>query len=152
MKILILSATVLIGLTGCQTASQRSAEVTQAVRSESNLSVASVQAKIEEGMSSAEVIEALGTPNIITTDRERREVWTYDKVATETVSASSSGGTKALLLGGIGGGTGALAGGIGGSQSSSATASRRSDRTLTIIIKFSDTNLVRDFAYRYTTF
>jgi hypothetical protein len=61
--------------------------------------VGTVQREIRVGMSGAEVITVLGPPNIVTTDAERREVWTYDRIATETVYSSSAGGVSALVLG-----------------------------------------------------
>lgn len=80
------------------------------------LTLGKVQSKIKVGMSSAEVVEVLGPPNIVTTDSERREVWIYDKVSTETVYSSSSGGVSTLILGW----GGSVAGGVtpGVSQSS----------------------------------
>ena len=39
----------------------------------------------------AEVVAALGSPNVVTTDPERNETWVYDKVATESVYSTSSG-------------------------------------------------------------
>ena len=99
-------------------------------------------------MSGAEVAEVLGSPNIVSTDEERREVWIYDKVATDYVQSSSSGGVSALILG-IGSAVGGLG---GGNYSSSAGASSRSQRTLTIIIKYDKEGKVRDFAYHTSKF
>ena len=90
----------------------------------------------------------LGSPNIVSTDEERREVWIYDKVATDFVQSSSSGGISALILG-FGSSGGALG---GGNYGSSAGASSRSQRTLTIIIKFDLEGKVRDFAYHTARF
>jgi outer membrane protein assembly factor BamE (lipoprotein component of BamABCDE complex) len=101
-----------------------------------DLTLGKVQAEIRVGMSSAEVVEVLGSPNIVTTDDQRRESWVYDKVSTQYESASrSSFGTLILF---------------GGSNASSARTTRQ--RTLTIIIKFDDEHRVRDFAYNYTQF
>ena len=103
---------------------------------EGRLTVGKVQGEIKVGMSAAAVVEVLGSPNIITTDEMRRESWVYDKISTEHVEASrSSYGT--LIL-------------VGGSQSDSRTTTRQ--RTLTVIIKFDEQKLVRDFAYNYTQF
>ena len=112
------------------------------------LTVGKVQKEIRVGMSGAEVAEVLGSPNIVSTDEERREVWIYDKVATDYVQSSSSGGVSALILG-IGGAVGGLG---GGNYSSSAGASSRSQRTLTIIIKYDKEGKVRDFAYHTSKF
>jgi outer membrane protein assembly factor BamE (lipoprotein component of BamABCDE complex) len=112
------------------------------------LTVGKVQKEIRVGMSGAEVAEVLGSPNIVSTDEERREVWIYDKVATDYVQSSSSGGVSALILG-----VGSAVGGLGGGNySSSAGASSRSQRTLTIIIKYDKEGKVRDFAYHTSKF
>jgi hypothetical protein len=103
-------------------------------------------------MTNSQVIEVLGSPNMVTTDEKRREVWVYDKVATENAYSTSSGGVLALILGGVVGGSGAGGGGVGGSYSSSAGASSTTQRTLTIIIKYDEENKVRDFAYRQSSF
>jgi hypothetical protein len=91
----------------------------------------------------------LGSPNIVTTDDQRREVWTYDRFSTETVTSSSAGGIAALIFGGGGGsGGGGVVPGVG----RTAAAETRTQRTLTVIIKFDDQKRVRDFAYHASQF
>lgn len=126
----------------------------QAVRDDTGdrLTAGKVQREIRVGMTNAQVVEVLGSPNMVTTDEKRREVWVYDKVATEHAYSTSSGGVSALILGGFVGGSGAGGGGIGPSYSSSAGATSSTQRTLTIIIKFDEENKVRDFAYRQSSF
>lgn len=100
------------------------------------LSVGTVQRSIHNGMSSADVATVLGAPNIVSTDDQHREVWVYDKIATDvTYSNSSSFGTM-LLLG----------------TSSNAGAASRNQRTLTIVIKYDESHKVRDFSYHQTSF
>ena len=41
----------------------------------------------------------MGAPNIVTTDEDRREVWIYDKIATEAAYSTSSGGLSSLIVG-----------------------------------------------------
>jgi outer membrane protein assembly factor BamE (lipoprotein component of BamABCDE complex) len=108
------------------------------------VSVGAVQREIRVGMTSAAVAEILGAPNIVSTDAERREVWIWDKVSNEVSYSRSSGVIAGLLIGGSGGGAG------GGSKS--AGASRSSQRTLTVIVKFDDAGFVRDFSYRTSSF
>jgi hypothetical protein len=103
---------------------------------EDRLTVGKVQGEIKLGMSSASVIEILGSPNIITTDEQRREHWVYDKVSTDRMEASTSSFGTLIILGG----------------SSARSSSSTRQRTLTIIIKFDDQKRVRDFAYNYTQF
>jgi outer membrane protein assembly factor BamE (lipoprotein component of BamABCDE complex) len=131
MKIIVALLAVL-SLGGCVSASKHADQV----QNNGNISVGVVQKEIKIGMSGAGVVEALGSPNIVSTDEKRREVWVYDKVATDTVHSSSSGWVFAVLAGG---------------QSRSGATSR-SQRTLTIIIKFDEQNLVRDFAYHTSKF
>lgn len=99
---------------------------------EEQLTVAAAQREIKIGMSSADVVAVLGSPNMITTDDQRRETWVYDRVSTN-VSSSSSG--VWLLIAGT----------------SSAKYSQN-QRTLTIIVKFDENQKVRDFAYRTSAF
>lgn len=118
--------------TGCATTSQQQKEVD----SEEDLTVGIVQREIRIGMSAAEVAEVLGSPNIVTTDEERREIWIYDKISSE-VAYSESGGYGTLIL-------------IGGSRSKGEKST--SQKTLTIIIKYDEELKVRDFAYHTSRF
>jgi len=136
-------------LLGCSTA----AEHREAVRADDagRLSAGKVQREIRMGMTSAEVAEALGPPNVFASDENRREVWVYDRIATEHAYSASSGGVAALNLAGF---TGSVAGGGGVLPNflKSAGASSTSQRTLTSIIKFTEDHRVRDFAYRQSSF
>jgi outer membrane protein assembly factor BamE (lipoprotein component of BamABCDE complex) len=116
------------------------------------LTVGTVQRSIKEGMSGAEVIEVLGSPNIVSTDEKGREVWVYDKISTDQVYSTSSGGIGMLILGGGGGHGGGGGAGVGGKYGSGSGAQSTSQRTLTIIIKFNDQKKVRDFAYHSSSF
>lgn len=100
------------------------------------LTVGKVQGEIKVGMDAASVVEILGSPNIVTTDEKRREVWVYDKVSSDRVDTAHSIGGSIIILGG------------GAARSSSSST----QRTLTIIIKFDEEKKVRDFAYNYTQF
>lgn len=109
---------------------------TQMAIKNENISAGKVQREVKIGMSSADVIEVLGSPNIVTTDDQRRETWVYDKMSTQVDSSSSSKGIWLLIVG-------------GGSEKNSYNSSQR---TLTIIIKFDNEGKVRDFAYRTSSF
>lgn len=140
----------MVATTGCMAVSQHKA----AVRDDTGdrLTVGKVQREIRIGMTNAEVVEVLGSPNMVTTDSKRRETWVYDKIATEHAYSTSSGGVSALILGGAGS-NGLVGGGLGGADYSSGTgASSTSQRTLTIIIKYDENGRVRDFAYRQSSF
>jgi len=141
----IWAAAVLL-VAGCQTAGEHRAAVQD--DSGDRLTVGRVQKEIRIGMSSADVVQVLGSPNIVTTDDERREVWVYDKIATDKAYSTSSGGVNVLVL--AFGGSGGALGGAGGSAS--AGASSTSQRTLTVIIKYDKDSKVRDFAYHTSRF
>ena len=137
-------ALLLTMLTGCMTASQHRSEVQD--DSGDKLTVGVVQKEINVGMSGAGVLEVLGSPNIVSTDEQRREVWVYDKIATDVVYSNSGGGV--LILGFA---SNVLLGGVG-SYNRNAGATSTTQRTLTIIIKFDDDSKVRDFAYHSSRF
>ncbi len=120
--------------TGCVAA--RHAADTQEGLKGNKLTVGTVQKEIRKGMSGAEVAEALGSQNIVSTDEKGREVWIYDKISTDKVQSESSGYGTLILFG------------YRGSAGSSST----SQQTLTIIIKFDNDKKVRDFAYHTARF
>lgn len=145
-KVIWLAVLVSALSAGCMTAPQHRAAVTD--DSQDRVSVGKVQKEIRVGMSGAEVAQVLGSPNIVTTDEERREVWIYDKIATDQAYSTSSGGIAALILAW----GGSVAGGGGAGGTASAGASSVSQRTLTVIIKFDKAGKVRDFAYHTSRF
>jgi outer membrane protein assembly factor BamE (lipoprotein component of BamABCDE complex) len=138
-------------LSGCISAQQHASDVQEGLQGD-KLTVGVVQREIRQGMSGAEVAQVLGSPNIVSTDEKSREVWIYDKVATDTVYSNSSGGISSLILGGGPVGAGALGGGIGGGSNYGAGAASTSQRTLTIVIKFDENKKVREFAYHSSRF
>ena len=121
-------------LSGCQSAAQHKASVQD--DSVDRITVGNVQREIRVGMSGTEVARVLGSPNIVSTDEERREIWIYDKIATDSAASSSSAYGTILILG----------------AHSSAAAASTSQRTLTVIIKFDKAGKVRDFSYRTSRF
>lgn len=142
--IILLLSTLM--LSGCMTAAEHRADVQD--NSADRMTVGTVQKEIRVGMSGAEVATVLGSPNIVTTDEERREVWIYDKISTEVAYSTSSGGISALIFGG----GGSVAGGATGGVNQGTGASSRTQKTLTVIIKFDDQKKVRDFAYHQSQF
>jgi len=124
-----LALTTLLGTLGCRHPDPPTEQV-------DNLTVGKVQGEIKVGMSAASVAEILGSPNIVTTDEERREVWIYDKVSSDSVDTQNSFGGSIIILGG----------------STSQRQRTKTQKTLTIIIKFDEEKMVRDFAYNYSQF
>ncbi len=100
------------------------------------LSIAAVQRSIRIGMSSTEVVEILGAPNMVTTDENRNETWVYDRMCTN-IQGSASEGYFTLILAGVG---------------TSRYNRQTSQRSLTIIVMFDEKGKVRDFRYRQTSF
>ena len=158
----ILACCTAIGFAGCTAADHRAA-----VRDEgaARLTVGSVQRNIRVGTPLTEVAAALGAPNIVSTDDKRREIWIYDKIATERVYSTSDGSVAASAFGAgpVGGaaGGGAIAGAFAPGFVSgflrpyyhrSAGAVATTQGTLTVIIKFDEEGKVRDFAYHESRF
>lgn len=151
MKIRILSILALgLLITGCMGAREHQQAVSN--QDSDRISVGTVQREIRTGMPSSQVIEALGAPNIVTTDEKRREVWVYDKISTEQVYSRSTDSGNILVLGGVIGAIAGVGGAGGAGTERAAGASSTTQRTLTIIIKFDENHLVRDFAYRQSSF
>lgn|SRR5574341_987458 len=133
-------------LAGCMTAADHRTAV--GGEEAERLTVGKVQREIRVGMSGADVIRVLGSPNIVATDDQRREVWTYDRVSTETVHSESRGGVAALILGIGEGGLGA----VGPRYETGSGARTTTQRTLTIVVRFDLQGRVRDFSYHATQF
>ena len=116
---------------GCASVAYQKREVQS--DSGDRLTVGKVQREINVGMSSAQVAEILGSPNVVSTDEQRREVWIYDKIASDVVYSQSNAGLKFMTPG-------------------SAGAVSTNQRTLTVVIKFDNEGKVRDFAYHNSSF
>jgi outer membrane protein assembly factor BamE (lipoprotein component of BamABCDE complex) len=147
-KIYFTICTLLI-LSGCVNAGNNYNELNDA-RKDDRISIGTVQREIKKGLSSAAVVEILGSPNMVSTDSEGREVWVYDKISTEKIYSNSSQSGSGFLLGAFS--NTLLGGGMSGSGAKSTGASQTTQKTLTIIIKFDAKNKVRDFAYRTSKF
>lgn len=103
----------------------------------SELTHGNVQMNLKVGETTqTQVLEAFGAPNITSIDGSGQEVWTYQRAATVTQSESSSGFWTILLAG----------------QSREASGFEQTQRTMTLIIKFSEKKVVSDFRSRSTEF
>ena len=135
MKTIYLTGLLLIMLMpGCMTAQEHREDVQD--DSGDRVTVGNVQREIKMGMAGSDVARVLGSPNIVTTDDERREVWIYDKFSTDTTVSENSGFGTLIILG----------------SSGRAGSSSTTQRTLTVIIKFDKKKKVRDFAYHTSRF
>jgi outer membrane protein assembly factor BamE (lipoprotein component of BamABCDE complex) len=101
------------------------------------LTLGKVQQTLKKGMSQGEIVVALGSPNLVTSDADGLETWVYDKLSTEVNSNNSKKGFN--ILGGALGST-VGAGAIVGSSSKNSNTST-SQKTLTVILKFVDKKL-----------
>ena len=96
------------------------------------LTLGKVQQTLKKGMSQGEIIVALGSPNMVTSDANGLETWVYDKLSTE-VNSNSQKKSFNLLGGVIGSKIGV--GATGGSSSKNSNTSS-SQKTLTVVMKF----------------
>jgi len=99
------------------------------------LELGNVQKEICEGMSQDQVAMNLGSPNIVTADKDKKETWIYDKIATEVRQSGSCG----LIL---------------FCQTGADYVSRRdvSQKTLTVVIKFDADRKVESVSYHSSKF
>ena len=134
MKRMLTAVLILMVLAGCMSASGHRNQVEDPAAD--RLTVGKVQREIKIGMSSADVAQVLGSPNVVTTDEQRREVWVYDKVASNVTYSNSSGYGTLILLG----------------ASRDAGSVSQEQRTLTVVVKFDEAGKVRDFAYHASKF
>lgn len=99
----------------------------------SNLSYGVVKKEIVKGKTNqAEVVQLLGSPNIITKNRQSQEVWTYTK---QSYDSESGGYYGSLIL-------------VGGSKAFSSSASKSFD----LILTFDDKDVVSDYSVVSTQF
>ena len=130
MKAHILAACAV--LTGCATTQPDSVDQRNSMLTQGN-----VQLNLKVGQTTkAEVLEKFGSPNITTRDGSGQEVWSYQRMATVSQSSSSSDYWTIFLTG----------------QSRSADGFSQSSRTMTLIIKFNDQDVVSDFRSRTSDF
>ena len=103
----------------------------------SSLTQGSVQMNVVEGKTTkAEILEVFGAPNITTRDSSGTEVWTYQRAGQAAQFSSSSGGWTVLFAG----------------QSYANSGFSSSSRMMTLIIKFSQNDIVSDFSSRTSNF
>ena len=116
-----------------------------------DMTVGIVQKEIRKGMFSSDVAAQLGSPNIVKKEGAG-EVWIYDKIATEASYSTSRGSVGgAAGAGGIPGAT-LLLGILTGDYSKSTGAYATTQKTLTVIIRFDESNRVESFSYHGSKF
>ena len=122
-------------------------EVKYAPENTNKLTLGKVQQTLKKGMSQGEIVVALGSPNLVTSDADGLETWVYDKLSTEQSSSSKKKGFN-LLGGGLGSkiGVGATA-----SSSSKNSNTSTSQKTLTVVLKLEKKKL-ETFTYNASSF
>jgi outer membrane protein assembly factor BamE (lipoprotein component of BamABCDE complex) len=88
------------------------------------ITLGDVQSKIKVGLSSADVIKILSSPNIVSTNKDNTETWVYDKVSLKSEVMSSQNSTSAIT----------------------------SSKTLIVTIKFNKNKEVESVQYRQTSY
>ena len=111
------------------------------------LTLGKVQQTLKKGMSQGEIVVALGSPNMVTSDANGLETWVYDKLSTE-VNSNSQKKSFNLLGGVIGSKIGV--GATGGSSSKNSNTSS-SQKTLTVVLKFIEKKL-ETYTYNASSF
>ena len=101
-----------------------------------NLTLGLIQKNIKKGLSQTEILESIGSPNIITKNKKGEEVWTYDRISNEKKSQSRFGSfiLNPFYIFGMG--------------SSNYSKSESSSTSLTLIINYDNNNEVIDFSYQ----
>ena len=113
-----------------------------------DLTLGAIQRSIKAGMSTSEILDAAGSPNLVTRARNGKESWVYDRFSSETSEQGFQigGGSIGSATGGSSGILGAL--GLNGSRKKSST----SQRALMLIVTFGPDGMVESFTYRSSKF
>jgi outer membrane protein assembly factor BamE (lipoprotein component of BamABCDE complex) len=117
----VLAASVIVAsvfFTGCASSNK--------APQKSNLSFGTIKSSIVKGKTSqSEVVQLLGSPNIVTKNKNNEEVWTYSRQSTDSEEGGFGGG---LLV-------------FGGNKAFSSQSSNSFD----LIITFTEKDIVRDY-------
>ncbi len=119
---------------GCSKGYQHAANLQSSHEREMTLGI--VQKELRKGMNQGDVATALGSPNIVTKDQSGAQTWIYDKIAQEVSYSNDNGGVWLIL----------------GRYQKRAGASSSTQKTLTVVIKFDDQELVDKISYHSSKF
>ena len=124
VKLPIASLVLSAALAGCVATASVAPENTEKNR----LTTGQVQLTLRKNETTqTEVLESFGAPNLVTTNSEGEEVWTYQRNATVVNANSSSAYGTVILFGGL----------------TRSSGLEQSSRTMTLIIKFKEINGVK---------
>ncbi len=132
-----LASVTLATVLACASATQHQNSLGSTQEREMTLGIA--QREIRVGMSQADVATAIGSPNFVTKDKDGKETWIYDKIASEASYSTSSGGTGLILA-------------LFGYAHQSSGAASSTQRTLTVVIKFDPQSRVESMNYHSSKF
>lgn len=134
-KYLLVNLPILLALTVVATSCNAGRFYNETYSETQRLELGNVQKSICKGMAQDQVAIALGSPNIVTTDKDQKETWIYDKIASEVRQSGSSG----LIL---------------FCQTGADYVSRSdvSQKTLTVVIKFDSAKKVESLSYHSSKF
>ena len=153
LNIFLAIVSLIFFTTSCQTMRGDKPLAEKVIKSDpsTNLTLGLVQMTVREGASKNDIISSLGSPNMVTSSGSKNETWIYDRVSTDIQRENESG--SAGLEVGFGGSGDVVGGniGAGASSKSSGEVVVRTQRTLTVIIKFVD-GLVSSYQTRATSF
>jgi outer membrane protein assembly factor BamE (lipoprotein component of BamABCDE complex) len=122
---------------GCMSAGEHQKSL--GTSGERDMTLGVVQKEIKVGMSQADVATALGSPNIVTKDSDGKETWIYDKIASEVTYSKDSASTGIIIS-------------LLGIYGREAGATSKTQRTLTVVIKFDSNSLVESTTYHASEF
>jgi outer membrane protein assembly factor BamE (lipoprotein component of BamABCDE complex) len=131
---LILGLILVSTLASCSSAGKHAAALHSS--QEREMTVGVVQKEVRQGMSQGDVAIVLGSPNIVTKDQSGTQTWVYDKIATEVSYSQDQGGIWLLIAG----------------YGKEAGARASTQKTLTVVIKFDDKELVDKVTYHSSKF
>jgi outer membrane protein assembly factor BamE (lipoprotein component of BamABCDE complex) len=134
MRTLLVSIAIAVSLTACKSVNDNRSDLRSS--QEREITAGIVKREVRMGMPMADVAEALGSPNITSRDENGLETWIYDKIATEA-SYSESQNSLFLILGGF---------------SNQSGAASTTQKTLTVVIKFDQSDKVVKYSYHTSKF
>lgn len=126
---------------------------------EQELTIGTVQKYIHNGMAQDEVALALGSPNIVTQDANGKETWIYDKISSSITDRNKNESvmenameTRYFWHGILTLATLGLINRNVKPELKDVSQVVSTQKTLTIIIKFNDSNKVEAFTYHMSKF
>lgn len=135
LLLLFITSFISLGVSSCVTVNRSGNYRASSNDYNEDLTVGKVQKEIRKGMSGAEVIQALGQPNVVTSDENGLVTWVYDKIATEANYSETSDALFLFIYG----------------RTNTTSNYSMTQKTLTVVIKLRD-DKVESFSYHASKF